>query len=119
MRKQIDALKTVKPKDKEEKQIEVIDDKSDDMFSVQKRIFDERLTTGRMNKIYNMSEEIDFNNLTYHFKCPDLPSINRVGYRGPLHIYENIRNGNVSIEKAKEYQKQFKSNLSTITTGNP
>ena len=36
-----------------------------------------------------------------------------------LHIYNNIKNGNASIEKPEEDQKQFKSNLNEITRGNP
>ena len=71
-----------------------------------------------MDKIYNLSKQIDFNNLTCYFKSPDLAPINRISFRGPLNIYENIRNGNISIEKLKENQKQFKLKLIEITTGN-
>ena len=72
-----------------------------------------------MDKIYNMSKQTDFNNLTYKYKDEDLPLINFIGFRGPLNIYKNTKNGSISIEKAKENQMQFKSNLSAITTGNP
>ena len=36
-----------------------------------------------------------------------------------MHIYTEIKNGNISIEKIEEDQKQFKSKLNEITTGNP
>ena len=36
-----------------------------------------------------------------------------------MHIYNEIKNGNISIEKIEESQKQFKSKLNEITTGNP
>ena len=73
----------------------------------------------RKNKIYNMSKKIDFNNLPYKNKNKNLVPINFIRFIGPLNIYENVRNGNISIEKAIEDQKQFKSNLSLITSGDP
>ena len=73
----------------------------------------------RKNKIYNMSKKIDFNNLPYKNKNKNLVPINFIRVIGPLNIYENVRNGNISIEKAIEDQMQFKSNLSLITSGNP
>ena len=62
-----------------------------------------------------MSKQIDFNNLTYYFKDQNIAPINFISFRGPLHYYENIKNGNISIEKVKENQKQFKPDLSAIT----
>ena len=73
----------------------------------------------RKNKIYNMSKKIDFNNLPYKNKNKNLVPVNFIRFIGPLNIYENVRNGNISIEKAIEDQMQFKSNLSLITSGNP
>ena len=35
-----------------------------------------------------------------------------------MHIYNEIKNGNISIEKIEEDQKQFKSKLNEITIGN-
>ena len=46
-----------------------------------------------MDEIQKMSGEIDFNNSTYHFKNPN--------FIGPLCIFEEIKNGNISIKKAK------------------
>ena len=66
-----------------------------------------------------MSKQIDFKKLTYSFKNKIFSPINFVGLRGPLNIYKNINNCNISIEKPKENQKQFRSRISEITTGNP
>ena len=52
-----------------------------------------------------MSDEIKFNNLTYHFKIPNLAPINFIAFRGQFHIYEEIKN--ISIKK----QKKIKNNL--------
>ena len=36
-----------------------------------------------------------------------------------MHIYNEIKNGNISIEKTEECQKKLQSELSKITTGIP
>ena len=41
-----------------------------------------------------------------------------ISFRGPMHIYDNIKNVNTSIEKKEEHQKQFKLNLKKIVTEN-
>ena len=66
-----------------------------------------------------MSREVNLNNLTYCFKGPNFAPINFISFRGPLNIYEEIKNGNISVKKAEEDQNKFKSNLSEITSGNP
>ena len=42
-----------------------------------------------------------------------------IGFRGPLNIYKETKNVNISIEKAEEDEKKFQSNLSEIISGNP
>ena len=66
-----------------------------------------------------MSGEIKFNNSSYYFKSPNLASIYFIGFRGPWNIYKEIKNSNISIEKAEEDEKKFQSNLSEIISGNP
>ena len=60
-----------------------------------------------MGEIYSISTKIDFSDLTYYFKCKDITLINFVDFRGSLRIYESIKNGFISVTKAKENQKQF------------
>ena len=69
------------------------------------------LSSKRIGEIYNISKQIGFKNLTYYFKSKDIVPINFIGFRGPLHIYENIKNGNTSIKKVEEDQKQIRSDL--------
>ena len=66
-----------------------------------------------------MSDEINFNDLAYHFISPNIAPINFIGFKVPLNIYNDIKNGNISIEKGEEDQKKFKSSLSELTSGNP
>ena len=72
-----------------------------------------------MDEIQQISKETDLNNLTYYFKSPNLALINFIGFTGPLNIYKEIQNSNISIKKAEEDQKKFKSNLNNITSENP
>ena len=81
-------------------------------------VFNE-LSNERIDEIHNISKEIDFNNLTYHFKGSDTAPINFINFSGPMYIYNELKNRNVSTEKIEEDEKQFKSKLSEITAGNP
>ena len=96
-KKQVDTLKTIKPKE-----LEAIEDKSDDNEThlKHKKVFNE-LSSERVDEIYNITKEIDFNNLTYHFKGSNTVPINFIDFRGPMHIYDEIKNGNISIEKVE------------------
>ena len=105
-------------KDNKEKQIKAIEDKSDAKLLIQEKNFN-KLLDERMYEMQKMSGDIEFNQLTYYFKNQNLAPLNFIGFRGLLNIYEKIKNGNISIKKAKEYQKKFKSNLNKTTSGNP
>ena len=72
-----------------------------------------------MGEIYSMSKQIDFNDFIYYFKSKNITPITFIGFRGPWHIYGNIKNDNISIKEAEENKEQFKSNLNKITRGNP
>ena len=113
-KKQIDILKTLM-----QKGLEAIENKSDDNEKQlkYKEIFNE-LYNERIGEIYNVSKEINFNNLAYHFKDSNTAPINFIDFNGPTHIYDEIKNGNISTSKIEEDQKQFKSKINEITTGN-
>ena len=110
----------MKNKQNQLKTIETIEGKSGDneKHLKCKEVFNE-LSNKRIGEVYNISKEINFNNLTYHFKGSNTAPINFIDFRGPMHIYNEIKNGNISIEKIEEDQKQFKSQLNEITTLNP
>ena len=105
-------------KDNKEKQIKAIEDKSDAKLLIQEKNFN-KLLDERMYEMQKMSGDIEFNQLTYYFKNQNLAPLNFIGFRGLLNIYKKIKNGNISIKKAKEYQKKFKSNINKTTSGNP
>ena len=39
----------------------------------------------------NMSNKIDFNNSTYYYRSTNLAPIIFIGFKGPLHIYSEIK----------------------------
>ena len=71
-----------------------------------------------MSEIQDINKQIGFNNLTYYSESQNLASTNFIGFRSPIHIYNEIKNGKRSIKKLEEDQKQFKSDLNEITRGN-
>ena len=114
-KKQFHVLKNIQDlKDNKEKEIKAIEDKSDAKLSIQEKKFN-KLLDERMYEMQKMSGDIEFNNLTYYFKSQNLAPLNFIGYSGLLNIYEEIKNGKISIKKAKEYQKKLISNLNKTT----
>ena len=69
-----------------------------------------------MEEIQDLSKQIDFNNLFYYYKGRNGPK-NFVGFKGPLSFYRSIKEGNITLAKAKEQQKEFKSKLNEIVKG--
>ena len=101
-KKQVNISNTLKPKE-----LKAIEDKSDhnERHLKCKEVFNE-LSNERINEIYSISKEIDFSNLTSCFKCSDIAPIHFFEFKGPMHIYNEIKNGNVWIEKIEEDQKK-------------
>ena len=71
---------------------------------------------GRMEEIVHLSKQIDFNNLIYHNKG-NAPAKTFMGFKGPLIFFQNIKKGNIALEKAEEEQKEFKSKLNKLVKG--
>ena len=69
-------------------------------------------------EIQKASKDIDFNNLVHYFKGPDIVRINFIRFKGPLHIFNEIKNSNISLKKVED-QKNFKSSLGEIISGDP
>ena len=65
-----------------------------------------------MEEIRDLNKEIDFNNLIDHYK-----NIIFLSFKGSLKNFKNIKEGNLTLEKAEEEQKEFNSELSKILKG--
>ena len=51
-----------------------------------------------MFEINKLNEEIDFNNLTYYYTSKSAPKY-FVYFKGPLIIYNDLKNGRISLQK--------------------
>ena len=65
------------------------------------------------------SETIDFNNLNYRFKRPRSAPISFIGFKCPLHIFNSIYNGHITLEDVEKDHRRLKSDLGHIKSGNP
>ena len=53
-----------------------------------------------------MSKEINYGKLVYDFKRPT-PSINFAIFWGPMYTYNQLKNGQKTLQKVEEEQKCF------------
>ena len=78
-----------------------------------------KLLDERVDDIQKVSREIAYNKLIYYFKTPGISLINFIKFRDPLHIYNEKKNGDKTIQAAEEEKIKFKTELGEITSGNP
>ena len=108
-KKQVDALENLKPKEQTKaityKSDDDDDDDDDDDVPISKEIYDEILEE-RMDEILKMSREINYSNLVYDFKGPT-PSINFAIFAGPMYTYNQLKNGEKTLQQVEEEQKYF------------
>ena len=65
------------------------------------------------------SSKIDFSNLKYTFKDFHNAPIDFIGFKGPLHVFKSIHNGDIPLEDVEKEQIKVKSDLGHIRQGNP
>ena len=87
IKEKIDALDALKPKE-----LKAIGDKFHDneKHLKEKEVFNE-ISNEMIGWIYNISKELDFNNLTYRFKGPNIASKNFIEFKGPMDIYNDTK----------------------------
>ena len=86
------------------------------LYLKQKEIFD-KLVNEKMFEINKLSEGIDFNNLTYYYKSKCAPKY-FVCFKGPLIIYNDVKNGWIILQKEEKIQEELRSELNEILKGN-
>ena len=105
-KKQVDALENLKPKEQTKaityKSDDDDDDDDDDDVPISKEIYDEILEE-RMDEILKMSREINYSNLVYDFKGPT-PSINFAIFGGPMGTYNQLKNGDKTLQQVEKEQ---------------
>ena len=66
------------------------------------KLFDEKL-----DEIQELSREIDYKNLNYNFTTKVIGSINFIQFKGRFCLFKKIKEGDISLEIAEEYQEKF------------
>ena len=64
-----------------------------------------------------MNNKIKYDKLTYYFKNENSTPIGFNGFTRPLGFIRLIKDGYLNLEKAKENQEKFKSNLNETIRG--
>ena len=104
-KQQIDPLADLKPK--EIKPRETKPNKHGDYF------------LDGLAKIRESYKLIDFNDLTYYFKDSRITSVDFIKFKGPLHIFKCVHNGDKDIENVEKEEIELKEDLGRIKQGNP
>ena len=71
----------------------------------------------RLDKIEELTKKVDGNNLTFTILSTG-ETYNFTGKNDPLSLLNKIRNGEITIEKAKELQKDFNINIKKLRKRN-
>ena len=71
-----------------------------------------------MFEINKLSKIIAFNSLNYSYTSKNAAKY-FVCFKGPLIIYNDIKNGRISLQKVEKIREEFRSELNTILKGNP
>ena len=90
---------------------------SNNESTITKEIYN-KILEERMDEILEMSREIDYNNLTYNFIGPTRP-ISFAKFGGPMYTYNQLKNGEKTLQQVEKEQKDFKKEQNEITSGNP
>ena len=100
--KQVETLKSLKP--------EATKSESNNKCSISKDIYD-KLLDERIDEILEMTREMNYNSLVYHFKDSHISPISFTEFGGPLYTYDQLKKGDKTLKQVEEEQKIFKSEL--------
>ena len=82
---------------------------------ISKEIYDNKTFDEGMDEIIEMSREINFNNVIYHFKSSS-SSIRFTEFGGPMYTYNQLKNGDKTLSQVED-QRKFRSELGQISSG--
>ena len=72
-----------------------------------------------MAKNQESYEPVDFYEVTYNFKDSRIPSISFSKFKGPLHTFKSIHNGDITLEEVEKERIELKSDLGRIKQEDP
>ena len=86
-----------------------IESESNDNKPITTKEIYNKILEERMDEILEMSKKIDYSNLVYHFKGPTHP-VNFAIFGGPMYTYNQLKNGDISLQQVEKQQKILKKN---------
>ena len=92
-----------------------VESESNNKPLISKEIYD-KILDKRMDEIIEMSKEINFDNLIYHF-IGSSHSIRFTEFGVPMYTYNQLKNGDKTLSPAEEDQRKFRSDLGQISSG--
>ena len=101
--KQVNALETLKRKETKPKEIKPIENNN--------------YFLNGLAEIQKSFGPIDFHDLTYNFKGPNLAPISFIEFKGPNHTFKSILNGDIALEDVEKEKIKLKSDLNHINQG--
>ena len=103
-------MKSLKP--------EATKSESNNKCSISKDIYD-KLLDERIDEILEMTREMNYNSLVYHFKDSHISPISFTEFGGPLYTYDQLKKGDKTLKQVEEEQKIFKSELGQTKSWDP
>ena len=76
-----------------------------------------KIAAEKSNEINCLNNKIKHDKLTYHLKSENRTPIIFNGFKCPIGLIRKKKDGFVDLEKAKENQEKFKSNLNETIRG--
>ena len=70
-------------------------------------------------KIRESYEPVGFTDVDYNFKHLRIPSVSFSKFKGPMHIFKSIYNGDITLEDVEKEQIELKKDLGRIKKGDP
>ena len=104
-KKQVDALADLKSKEIKLKEIKPIETKPNE--------YGDYFLNGSA-KIRGSSDPIDFNDLKYCFKSPNISPVKFIDFEAPLYIFKDIYDGDVTLEDIEKERIKFKRYLGHV-----
>ena len=97
--KQIDAIENLKDTNKQA--VNINDDEEDKLLHSNEREIFRNIYNKRLDKIEELTKKVDGNNLTFTILSTG-ETYNFTGKNDPLSLLNKIRNGEITIERAKD-----------------
>ena len=114
-KKQVDALENLKDTNKQV--VNINDDYEDKLLHSKEQEIFRKIYNKRLDKIEELTKKIDDNNLVFTILSTG-ETIDFTRKNNPLTLLKKIRNGKITLERAKQLQEDLNNTIKKIRKGN-